>query len=155
MRSTAHGAQRSAVRVDLRTLVDSITCDYTDSGRAVSLRLAARWPLVTRPLALRRIVGNLADNALKFGGAAEVAVGSTADGAVTIAVLDRGPGIPDEALQAVFEPFVRVETSRNRDTGGTGLGLSIVRQLAGTLGADIVLRNRDGGGLEARMVLPR
>lgn len=100
-------------------------------------------------------MGNLVDNALKFGGAAQVEAGTAPDGRVTIAVLDRGPGIPEAELQAVFEPFVRLETSRNRATGGTGLGLSIVRQLAGTLGAEIVLRNRAGGGLEARLALPR
>ncbi|HEX8605016.1 MAG TPA: ATP-binding protein [Pseudoduganella sp.] len=151
---TLHGTQEEACRIDPDALIDSLVCDYTDAGQAVSLRGTIGMPLVTKPQALKRILGNLVDNALKFGGAAEVAVGSSADGAVTIAVLDRGPGIPDEALQAVFEPFVRVETSRSRDTGGTGLGLSIVRQLAGTLGADIVLRNRAGGGLEARLVLP-
>ncbi len=152
---TLHGTQEEACRIDPDALVDSIVCDYLDAGQAVSLRGTIGTPLVTKPQALKRIVGNLVDNALKFGGAAEIEVGTAPGGGVAIAVLDRGPGIPEEALQAVFEPFVRLETSRNRDTGGTGLGLSIVRQLAGTLGADIALRNREGGGLEATVLLPR
>lgn len=152
---TLHGTQEEACRIDPDALIDSLVCDYADAGQAVSLRGTIGMPLVTKPQALKRILGNLVDNAVKFGGAAEVEVGTLAEGGVAIAVLDRGPGIPDEALQAVFEPFVRLEASRNRETGGTGLGLSIVRQLAGTLGAEIVLRNRTGGGLEARVVLPR
>jgi signal transduction histidine kinase len=69
-------------------------------------------------------------------------------------VLDRGPGIPPESLQAVFEPFVRLESSRNRETGGTGLGLAIARQLATAMGGALTLQQREGGGLEARLVLP-
>jgi signal transduction histidine kinase len=75
------------------------------------------------------------------------------DGQTTISVLDRGPGIPDGSLEAVFEPFHRLETSRNRHTGGTGLGLAIARQLALAMDATLTLHNRAGGGLEARLTL--
>ena len=76
------------------------------------------------------------------------------DGGAVIAVLDRGPGIPADQLDAVFEPFRRVETSRNRDTGGTGLGLAIAKQLALAMGGTLTQNNRpDGGGLEARLTL--
>ena len=109
--------------------------------------------LATRPQALRRIVGNLVDNAMKFGGSAEITV-NDAHG-TTITVLDRGPGIPAESLEAVFEPFARLETSRNRQTGGTGLGLAIARQLALAMDATLSLQNRPEGGLEARIVMPR
>jgi signal transduction histidine kinase len=68
-------------------------------------------------------------------------------------VLDRGPGIPAHQLDAVFQPFYRVESSRNRQTGGTGLGLAIAKQLAESMNASLVLRNRDGGGIEARLAL--
>jgi signal transduction histidine kinase len=102
---------------------------------------------------LRRIVGNLVDNALKFGGAAEIKVTASEDGRVTVSVLDRGPGIPAESLEAVFEPFYRLEGSRNRGTGGTGLGLAIARQLALAMDAALSLHNRSDGGLEARLVL--
>jgi signal transduction histidine kinase len=74
-------------------------------------------------------------------------------GETAIAVLDRGPGIPAESLEAVFEPFYRLEASRNRDTGGTGLGLAIARQLAMAMDATLTLHNRPGGGLDARLTL--
>ncbi len=68
---------------------------------------------------------------------------------------DRGPGIPQDQLERVFEPFYRLETSRNAGTGGTGLGLSIARNIAQSMGGELTLRNRPGGGLEAALVLPR
>jgi signal transduction histidine kinase len=102
---------------------------------------------------LRRIVGNLVDNALKFGGAAEIKIAAAQNGQVMVSVFDRGPGIPAESLEAVFEPFYRVEGSRNRGTGGTGLGLAIARQLALAMDATLSLHNRPDGGLEARLVL--
>jgi signal transduction histidine kinase len=108
---------------------------------------------MTRPQALRRVLGNLIDNALKFGGAAEINVAALPDDQVTISVLDRGPGIPEQSLEAVFEPFYRLETSRNRHTGGTGLGLAIARQLTLAMNATLSLHNRPGGGLEARLTL--
>ncbi|MEK1853873.1 MAG: ATP-binding protein, partial [Phyllobacterium sp.] len=72
-------------------------------------------------------------------------------GLVTIMVLDRGPGIPEDQLEAVLQPFFRLEQSRNRGTGGTGLGLAIAHQLALAIGASLKLRNRDGGGLSAEI----
>lgn len=150
---TLHGAAEAPIRIDPDALLDSLVCDYVDAGKDVSLHGAVGAALVTRPQALKRILGNLVDNALKFGGAAELEVSAQADGAVTIAVLDRGPGIPAESLDAVFEPFVRLETSRNRNTGGTGLGLAIARQLTLAMDAKLSLHNRTGGGLEARLML--
>jgi signal transduction histidine kinase len=150
---TLHGAAEAPIRIDPDALLDSLVCDYVDAGKEVSLHGAVGTALVTRPQALKRILGNLVDNALKFGGAAELEVGAQADGAVTIAVLDRGPGIPVESLEAVFEPFVRLEASRNRNTGGTGLGLAIARQLTLAMDAKLSLHNRTGGGLEARLTL--
>ena len=151
---TLHGTDEAARRIDLDALLDSIVCDYTDAGQDVALHSGGPLALVTRPKALRRIVGNLVDNALKFAGAAEIDVQAASGGGAVIAVRDRGPGIPDDQLDAVFEPFRRVETSRNRETGGTGLGLAIARQLALAMGGTLTLRNRtDGGGLEARLTL--
>ena len=109
---------------------------------------------VTRPNALRRIVVNLVDNALKFGGDVEIELRAGSGRPPTIAVFDRGPGIPEAELESVFEPFHRVESSRNRDTGGTGLGLAIARNLAHSIGAGISLSNRSSGGLEALITLP-
>ena len=103
---------------------------------------------------LRRVVGNLVDNALRYAGAAEVEAGRDDAGRVWISISDRGPGIPEGQLQAVLAPFHRLESSRNRDTGGTGLGLAIAVQLAQSLGGSLRLHNREGGGLRAELQLP-
>lgn len=150
---SAQASREPAQPVDLGALLDSITCDYTDAGKPVSLRGDSAVTLATRPMALRRLVGNLVDNALKFAGAAEIELRRQPDG-VAISVLDRGPGIPEAELQAVLQPFYRVENSRSRETGGTGLGLAIAHELAQALGTSLVLAARPGGGLEARVVLP-
>jgi signal transduction histidine kinase len=150
---TMHGTAEEACRFDLDALLDSLVCDYADAGQPVALDGRVGMALVSRPKALRRIVGNLVDNALRYGGSAEIEVSAPRNGQVTIAVMDRGPGIPPESLEAVFEPFVRLESSRNRHTGGTGLGLAIARQLALAMDATLSLRNRAGGGLEAKLTL--
>jgi signal transduction histidine kinase len=143
-----------ACPTDLHALLDSLICDYTDAGDHVSLTGSAGAPLLTRPRALRRVVANLIDNALKFGREVEVTIGE-ASGAVVVSVLDRGPGIPIAKLQSVMQPFVRLEESRSRDTGGSGLGLAIAAQLAATLDGTLTLSNRQGGGLHARLSLPQ
>ncbi len=138
---------------DLDALAASFVADYADAGRPVTLAGTSGRTIATRPRTLRRLLGNLADNALKFAGSAEVAFAADGD-TVVVTVSDRGPGIPEGELEEVFEPFHRVEVSRNRETGGTGLGLAIARQLAHALGASLTLHNRPDGGLEARLVLP-
>lgn len=149
-----HGEREAARAIDLDAQLDSLVLDYRDAGSAVSLTGRIGTPVQTRPKALRRIVGNLVDNALKFAGSAAIDIGRDSQGAVLVRVLDDGPGIPAAQLEAVFEPFFRLEGSRNRDTGGTGLGLAIARQLAGSLGGTLTLHNRAEGGLEARLTLP-
>ncbi|MGF6773785.1 signal transduction histidine kinase [Paraburkholderia sp. GAS199] len=150
---TLYDQTEKPCRVDPDALLDSLVCDYVDAGLNVSLQGRFNGPLTTRPQALRRIVGNLVDNALKFAGAAHIAVAASHNGRATVIVKDRGPGIPDDALEAVFQPFHRLEASRNRGTGGTGLGLAIARQLAISMDATLTLRNRAAGGLEARLIL--
>jgi signal transduction histidine kinase len=149
---TMHGATEAPLRIDPDALFDSLALDYADAGKDVTLNGRIGSSLVTRPQALRRIVGNLVDNALKYGGSADIRLAAQ-QGQVTVSILDRGPGIPPESLDAVFEPFVRLEGSRNRGTGGTGLGLAIARQLALAMDAALTLHNRPEGGLEARLVL--
>lgn len=151
---TAQARQEEPRPVDLAALLDGIVCDAQDSGHAVTLHLPQDLtPVATRVQALRRIVGNLLDNAIKFSGApVDVRVERDEEG-LRIAVLDRGPGIAGSELEAVLQPFYRVESSRNRDTGGTGLGLAIASELAAALPGRLVLCNRDGGGLEARVEL--
>jgi signal transduction histidine kinase len=151
---SAHGNGEKSSRIDLASFIDSIAYDYQDTGKAVTVAGMVRGTASTKPHALRRILTNFIDNALKFAGSAEINVGRRAEGTVIITVLDRGPGIPDEMLQNAMQPFFRIETSRNRDTGGTGLGLAIAQQLAGTIGGSIRLYNRQGGGLAAEVAFP-
>jgi signal transduction histidine kinase len=150
---TLHGTAEVPCRIDLDSLLDSLVCDYVDAGKEVSLHGSVAIALVMRPQALRRIVSNLVDNALKFGGSADIEVVVLPDGLLRILVLDHGPGIPVDSLEVVFNPFYRLETSRNRRTGGTGLGLAIARQLAHAMDSTLSLHNRPGGGLEARLTL--
>ncbi|RYD94289.1 MAG: ATP-binding protein, partial [Sphingomonadales bacterium] len=105
------------------------------------------------PVALRRMVQNLVDNGVAYGGGVEIALAQT-DGQAELRVADRGPGLPAAALETMFRPFERGEPSRNRATGGIGLGLSIARAIAQEHGGSLVLANRANGGLEAICRLP-
>lgn len=151
---SAHAAVEQTLHVDLDALLQALAADYQDAGQAVALRGTLRGELATRLQALRRIITNLADNALKFGGSAEIEVNAT-DERISIAVLDRGPGIPEHEQQvAVMQPFYRLERSRNPETGGSGLCLAIAQQLSGALGGVLAISNRKGGGLRACLELP-
>ena len=111
-------------------------------------------PLVCRPNEIRRAVRNLVENAVAYGRRASVSLSQ--DGAsYEITVEDDGPGIPETEHARVFEPFVRLESSRNADTGGTGLGLTLVKAIAEGHGGGVTLENRPEGGLRARLRLPR
>ena len=140
--------------VNLMALLESLQTDYQDMGNEVRAEGRLVHSFSGRPLALRRCLTNLLDNAIRYGKSATLQVEEGADG-VTIRVLDKGPGIPEQELEHAFEPFFRGETSRNRETGGTGLGLGIARNIARAHGGDLVLKNRPGGGLEAILTLPR
>lgn len=142
-----------AVRADLTSLVESVCDDFTDVGRPVSFAPADRLPVTCRTGSLRRAVRNLVENALTYGGVARVALHATPSG-VEITVSDDGPGIPEAYMERVFEPFMRLESSRNRRTGGVGLGLSIARSVVRGHGGDVRLVNRTGGGLDAVIMLP-
>lgn len=148
---SAHGNTEKSSRIDIASFMESLVYDYQDTGKAVTIDGKMEAVIETRQHALRRIFTNLIDNALKFGGSAEVHMDDNTHGLVTIMVLDRGPGIPEDQLEAVLQPFFRLEQSRNRGTGGTGLGLAIAHQLALAIGASLKLRNRDGGGLSAEI----
>jgi signal transduction histidine kinase len=131
---------------DLREELAEIGAGFTVSGRAE--------PLLVRPMALKRCLVNLVSNAAKYGSNTTVVI-EDAPTAVVIRVQDEGPGVPDDMLEHVFEPFFRLETSRNADTGGVGLGLSIARDIAQSHGGSLTLRNRSPHGLEAILSLPR
>jgi len=140
--------------IDVMALIESLQADARETGGEVRIEGAARAPYPGHPQSLKRCLGNLIDNAVKYGKTATVSVEDTA-AELHIRVRDDGPGIPADELARVFEPFHRVEGSRNRATGGTGLGLTIARNIARTHGGDLVLRNLAAGGLEAELTLPR
>jgi len=148
---SSHGNGEKTSRIDLASFIDSIAYDYQDTGKAVSVLGVVQGIAITKPHALRRILTNFIDNAIKFAGSAEISVGRSDGGNVIVTVLDRGPGIPPHMLDSAMQPFFRIETSRNRDTGGTGLGLAIAQQLAATIGGSVRLYNRLGGGLAAEV----
>jgi len=139
-------------RINLDAFLDSLVFDYQDSGALVERHGNADGLLETRPHALRRVLVNLVDNALKFAGKAQLEV-SREPGCTRIRILDDGPGIPEDELNEVLKPFYRVESSRNRSTGGTGLGLAIAQQLTQAMGGRLTLSNRQGGGLCAQIEL--
>lgn len=141
--------------LDLDSLIDSICNDATDAGLQVTQSGKIGVPVKVRPNALRRCLSNLVDNAVKYGKLAHVAVKK--DGAkVIISVTDGGPGIPEDQLQTVLQPFQRLENSRSRDSGGTGLGLTIAANIAEKHRGNLRLRNihKNGQGLEAVVELP-
>ncbi|MEP7454124.1 HAMP domain-containing sensor histidine kinase [Phyllobacterium sp. SB3] len=138
--------------VDLRALIESIVFDYEDTGRDVSLVRTIDAVTALRPVSLRRVVTNLIDNALKYAGAAEISVYRSHGAEAVISVLDRGPGIAEELLAAVRQPFVKLKGA-DSETAGIGLGLAIAEQLAGEMGAVLQLGNREGGGLRAEIIL--
>ncbi|WP_207482962.1 sensor histidine kinase [Arenibaculum pallidiluteum] len=139
--------------VDLASLVGSVCEDMADLGAPVTFDEAAKLPVVCRPSAMRRVVRNLVENAISYGGSARVAMIHDG-GEIRVVVDDLGPGIAPADLERVFEPFVRLEASRNRRTGGVGLGLPIARSIARGHGGDIFLENRPDGGLRAVISLP-
>lgn len=143
----------AAVPVDVNALALELKRQHAELGGEVSIDGWADAPYLAKPLALKRCLGNLVQNAIRHGSAATLQI---EDGAqLIVRVLDEGPGIPEDMLEKVFEPFFRLEHSRNRDTGGTGLGLSIARDIAQAHGGSLSLHNRQSGGLEARLILPR
>lgn len=146
-------------RVDLAEFLDAIVVDYQDMKQPVNLTAPAvgadgRTVFACRPIAMKRALRNLIDNAVRYGEEAAVGYQVGAD-AITITIGDTGPGIPEESLEDVFEPFLRLETSRSEETGGIGLGLAIARSNIHAHGGTLVLRNAPEGGLIATVTLPR
>ena len=146
--------EEPTIAVDIDALLQELQRRYGEVNEHIAIEGRAAPAFPGKPLALKRCLGNLVDNALQYGGKATIAVTDSND-ELTIRVLDDGPGIPEAELDRVFEPFYRLESSRNRETGGTGLGLSIARDVAQAHGGSLTLANSSEGGLEARLVLPR
>jgi signal transduction histidine kinase len=135
--------------LDLASLVQGLAED-----KGVAYAGSESLVLDARPLALKRAIANLLDNARLYGGGARARLEDTPND-IRVIIEDDGPGIPESEFERVFAPFTRLETSRNRDTGGTGLGLAVARAAARAHGGDITLANRAEGGLRVIMVLPR
>ena len=141
--------------LDVGALVGSLCEDWTDTGHDVTVQGVPLSPYNAHPQAMRRCLDNLVENALRYGLRARINIEDD-EAVLRISVRDDGPGIPEQDLERVFEPFFRLEQSRNRDSGGAGLGLAIARNIARWHGGDIHLRNAPGGkGLIAELVLPR
>ena len=140
-------------RLDFRLLVESVVDNQGDLGYDVTLQTGEPLTIGGNPLALRRMVVNLVENALKYGERARLRL-RPAGSRCVLEVDDDGPGIPEQLQEQVFEPFFRLESSRNRDTGGIGLGLATVRAVVLEHGGEIALGNRKGGGLRVTVSLP-
>ncbi|MFN0039188.1 MAG: sensor histidine kinase [Burkholderiales bacterium] len=153
MRGLSEGGEASHP-IDIGALLSSLKQDAEEAGHQVSVSGPPVQPLIGRAQALKRCLQNLLDNALAYGQRADITVREESQ-ALSICIADHGPGIPDAEMEKVFDPFYRLESSRNRNTGGTGLGLSIARNIAQSHGGSVRLRNRSEGGLEATLVLPR
>jgi two-component system OmpR family sensor kinase len=148
----------SVVRIDLAILLRTILDEAADGDpeRADALIYTGpdHLPINARPLGLKRALTNLVGNALKYGDAARITLHRLPQDLVQIDIEDNGPGISDNDMEAAFEPFRRLETSRNRETGGSGLGLSIARNIIRAHGGDISLSNLPDKGLRASVTLP-
>ena len=151
VRDTNRPAERT--KLELSSLLESVMDEAAETGGDATVEQAEKTVIEGDPVALKRLVQNLVENALKYGGAARGRVYAE-DGMAIIEIDDDGPGVPPTELERVFEPFYRGEPSRNRQTGGIGLGLAVVRSLARAHGGDVSLANRQDGGLRASVRLP-
>jgi signal transduction histidine kinase len=155
-------AAEPSVPLDLAALCRTVLDEAADARPDDADRIAYDGPehltIRARPVALKRALANLVGNAMAYGDAARLELATTGAGTgagqVQITIEDDGPGVPPEELENVFQPFRRLEGSRNRETGGTGLGLPIARNILRAHGGDVVLRNRPEGGLRALVTLP-
>ncbi|MDM7931488.1 ATP-binding protein [Tabrizicola sp.] len=140
--------------VDLTLLLAELTTELADTGPKISIIGGSRVTLSLRRTPIRRALRNLLENAQRYGGRVEVTLRETSQG-VEITIDDHGPGIAEESLDRVFDPYTRLEASRSRDTGGIGLGLPIARAILRAHGGDVGLSNRPEGGLRALVWLPK
>lgn len=146
-------AHEEVESVDLVALINAICDDISDLGEKADFNGPDKLVYPCRPIVFKRALTNLIENAVKFGGSASVRLRDTGEN-VEISVEDEGPGMPEAQLEAVFDPFYRIEPSRSRDTGGVGLGLSVARSIIDAHGGRIVLANRPAGGLQVMVELP-
>jgi len=139
--------------MDVQALVESLCENAQDQGADVQASGHCA-PLHVQPMALRSCINNLLDNALRYAGQALIKLEDSRE-TLVIRVIDHGPGIAADKREAVFEPFFRLEGSRNRNSGGVGLGMTIAREASERLGGQLSLEETQGGGLTAVIELPR
>ncbi|MFQ3232132.1 MAG: signal transduction histidine kinase, partial [Reinekea sp.] len=140
--------------ININQLVRTFKDEFKLMGADLEIRGIVKRPYYGKPLALKRCLSNLINNGIFYG--ADVGIDLVdSRHELKIYIIDNGPGIPEKELEKVFEPYVRLEGSRNRNTGGAGLGLSIARNIVHGHGGQLRLRNRIGYGLEAAVILPR
>jgi signal transduction histidine kinase len=142
------------MKLNLRALAESVVDGFADQGHDVRLLPGTNLVIEADRQAMRSLIMNLVQNALAYGGGVTEVEIWQADDTAWIEVRDRGPGIPEDQVERVFEPFYRLDRSRSRETGGVGLGLASVRAVARAHGGDAVLAPRRGGGTVARVTLP-
>ncbi|MFF7707448.1 ATP-binding protein [Pseudomonas sp. NPDC007930] len=150
------GRDEAVEEADLGCLVEEIVAPFNQVAPQVALQLQPMPPVPLRRVAIKRLLTNLVDNALYHGGGDQVEVhahlaGDSIAPYVVLSVLDRGEGLTEQELENIFNPFTRGDRARSK---GTGLGLAIVKRIAGMHGGNVELRNREGGGMEARVRLP-
>lgn len=143
----------TAEDTDLAAILERLGAEFADLGEECGIPTGPDLTLSCRPMALKRALRNLIENGLRYGHRVQVEGTRTADD-ILIRVLDEGPGIPQDRLKDVFEPFVRLDDSRNEETGGIGLGLAITRSIIHAHGGTITLANRPEGGLVAEVKVP-
>jgi signal transduction histidine kinase len=140
--------------IDLAATLEAICDNATDIGLAAEYQWNGRLVCACRPLALKRALTNLIENAARYGGQARVEAAHQGRD-IRVVIEDQGPGIPEDCLEKVFTPFFRLEASRNRKTGGMGLGMTVARTIIRAHGGDITLENKQEGGLRVSVTLPQ
>jgi signal transduction histidine kinase len=139
--------------LDINALLESIQEDARESDQSIQIIGHSSMPYQCRPQAMKRCLSNLLENAIKYGGSAQVQV-MQLPASLHIVISDQGPGVPADKLERLFDPFYRLESSRNRDHGGTGLGLTIARSIAEQHGGTLTLKNGVKKGVECHLDLP-
>lgn len=152
MRDETANEQKQAL--DINDLLETMQIDGEEAGSKITLQGHARSAFYCHPISLRRMINNLVDNALKYGGQADIQIEDSKEH-LKISITDFGTGIPDSQMDRVFEPYARLDNSRSKETGGTGLGLTIAKNIAVAHRGTLSLRNREAGGLQVIITLPR
>lgn len=141
------------VEVNIMKILTGLKNDATLIERTILIKGTLSQPYIGKPLAIKRCLTNLVDNALYYGKSVQIELADDTQ-AVSIKILDEGPGIPQEQIDNMFQPYTRLDKPHSKHPSGMGLGLSIARNIARAHGGEVTLENRPQGGLEAKLTLP-